>query len=249
MPKNYLVAKNYTITDHTKWYNDRSHEPALAENYNGMEAVMVDTARQHLVGLDDVIVHRGEAEHIRDVFQIHFKEIYDLWRSEPCNILYCDLDVVFLDTARFFDQYDFFAMFNYTDPPRTHDEHYGLTFDHFFNCGIRYYPSTMKQETWDLGFEMLGNWNPDRWDSEQVIYNQMLWTQGIAPQRFYRPDLAFQMLHPSPLHQHNTQFNKIRVDQAAAVHVHGSRGSANRLAVMKELLDLGTQTKDEVLVL
>lgn len=245
--KNYLVAKNYTITDHTKWYDDRSNEVDLTENYNSMESVMVESANRHLLGLDDVIVHRGEAEHIRDVFRIHFKEIYDLWRSEPCNILYTDLDVVFLDTARFFGRYDFFAMFNFTDPPRTVDEHYGLTFDKFFNCGIRYYPSTMKQETWDIGFEMLENWNPDRWDSEQVIYNQMLWSQNIEPQRFYRPDLAFQMLYNQPLHEGNTQFNRISVKQAAAVHVHGSRGSGNRLQIMKDLLD--GNFHEEVLVL
>lgn len=233
--KNYLVAKNYTISDHTKWYNDRSSETGLVNNYAAMEQILVDSARSHLIQLDDIIVHRGEAEHIRDVFRVHFKEIYDLWKSEPCNILYTDLDVVFLDTARYFGQYDFFAMFNFTDPPRTVDDHYGLTFERFFNCGIRYYPSSMKQETWDIGFEMLDNWNPDRWDSEQVIYNQMLWSQNIPPQKFYRPDLAFQMLYDRPLHDGNTQFNRISVEQAAAVHVHGSRGSRDRLEIMRDL--------------
>lgn len=245
--KNYLVAKNYTIKDHTKWYEDRTGEFNLVDNYNKMEELMVSSARQHLVGLDDVIVHRGEAEHIRDVFRIHFKEIYDLWRSEPCNILYCDLDVVFLQQARFFGQYDFFAMFNYTDPPRTVDKHYGLKFDNFFNCGVRYYPSTMKQETWDIGFEMLENWNPDRWDSEQVIYNQMLWSQEVAPQLFYRPDLSFQLLNSMPLHQRNTDFNQIDARQAAVVHVHGSRGSGDRLEIMKQLTD--GEFQEEVILL
>ena len=245
--KNYLVAKNYTISDHTKWYDDRTNESNLVENYTAMEAVMLESAKQHLTGLDEVIVHTGEAEHIRDVFRIHFKEIYDLWKSEQCNILYCDLDVVFLQQARFFDQYDFFAMFNFTDPPSTVDEHYGLTFDRFFNCGIRYYPHTMKQETWDLGFKMLENWNPDRWDSEQVIYNQMLWSQEIAPQKFYRPDLAFQMLNRNPSHQINTDFNRINIRDAAVVHVHGSRGSGDRLQIMKDLIAGNFQ--EEVLVL
>lgn len=245
--KNYLVAKNYTITDHTKWYEDRSHEQNLVANYAAMEKILCDTARQHLVSLDDIVVHRGQATHIRDVFRIHFKEIYDLWSSEPCNILYCDLDVVFLQQARFFDQYDFFAMFNFTDPPRTVDNHYGLMFERFFNCGIRYYPHTMKQETWDIGFEMLDNWNPDRWDSEQVIYNQMLWSQNVAPQRFYRPDLSFQMLNNKPLHQHNTDFNRIDIRQAALVHVHGSRGSGDRLEIMKQLVN--GEFQEEVLLL
>jgi hypothetical protein len=84
---------------------------------------------------------------------------------------------------------------------------------------------------------MLENWNPDRWDAEQVIYNNMLWSQNIEPQLFYRPDLAFQMLNGNPLHQQNTDFNRICVRNAAVVHVHGSRGSGNRLQIMKDLLD------------
>lgn len=241
--KNYLVAKNYTVSDHTKWYDDRSQETDLVANYAAMEQLLVESAQQHLIGLDEIVVHRGEADHIRDVFRTHFSEIHDLWSSEPCNILYCDLDVVFLDKCRYFDQYDFFAMFNFTDPPSTTDAHYGLTFERYFNCGIRYYPHTMTQETWDTGFEMLENWNPDRWDGEQVIYNQMLWSQSISPQQCYRPDLAFQMLFNQPLHQGNTDFNRISVQQAAAVHVHGSRGSGNRLEIMKNLKqgDFGEQ--------
>jgi len=245
--KNYLVAKNYKIVDHTKWYDDRTHEHNLVENYNAMETLLIDSAKDNLVNLDEVVIHRGEAENIREVFKIHFKEIYDLWQNEECNILYCDLDVVFLQKAMYFNQYDFFAMFNFTDPPQTFDDHYGLNFERFFNCGIRYYPHTMKQETWDVGFTMLDNWNPDRWDSEQVIYNQMLWSQNVAPQLFYRPDLAFQMLRDTPLHQANTEFNRIDIRDAAAVHVHGSRGSGNRLQIMQDLLD--GNFREEVLVL
>lgn len=245
--KNYLVTKNYKITDHTKWYDDRTKETNLVVNYQGMESLLTETAKANLVGLDEVIVHRGEAENIRDVFKIHFKEIYDLWSTKECNILYCDLDVVFLKKALIFNQYDFFAMFNFTDPPRTVDEHYGLEFERFFNCGIRYYPHTMKQETWDVGFKMLENWNPDRWDSEQVIYNQMLWSQNVEPQQVYRPDLAFQMLNSNPLHQSNTNFNRISIRDAVGVHVHGSRGSGDRLQIMKDLVS--GNFHEEVLVL
>lgn len=245
--KNYLVAKNYKIVDHTKWYDDRTQESNLVQNYSEMEKILIDSAKEHLVDLDDVVVHRGEAEHIRDVFRVHFKEIYDLWKSEPCNILYCDLDVVFLKQAQFFNQFDFFAMFNFTDPTRTTDEHYNLTFERFFNCGVRYYPHTMKQEIWDLGFQMLDNWNPNRWDAEQVIYNNMLWTQNVDPQQFYRPDLSFQMLFPNPLHQGNAGFNRIDIRNAAVVHVHGSRGSGDRLQIMKDLVQ--GNFKEEVLLL
>lgn len=196
---------------------------------------MLHSASQYLIGLDDVIVHRATATDIREVFKQHFLEIYDLWSKEKCNILYCDLDVVFLKPAEFFNQFEFFSMFNLTDPVRTTDDHYKLTLEYFFNCGIRYYPSTMKQEVWDLGLNMLDNWNPHRWDCEQVIYNNMMWNQGIEPQAVYRPELSFQMLHSDPMHQVNTNFNQMPVTDACAVHVHGSRGSADRLAVMRTL--------------
>jgi hypothetical protein len=75
----------------------------------------------------------------------------------------------------------------------------------------------------------------------------MLWSQNIEPQLFYRPDLAFQMLNGNPLHQQNTDFNRISVRNAAVVHVHGSRGSGNRLQIMQELTE--GNFSEEVLLL
>ena len=39
MSKNFLVFKNYNITDHTKWYNDRTSEIDLVDNYKAMEKI------------------------------------------------------------------------------------------------------------------------------------------------------------------------------------------------------------------
>lgn len=233
--KNYLVVKNYSIVDQTKWYNDRTFETDLTNNYKEMEDILLKSAKFHLADLHDIIVHRGQASNIRDVFRIHFKEIYDIWSESSCNILYCDLDVIFVAKTHIFNQYNFFAMFNFTDPPSTKDDHYNLTFEHFFNCGIRYYPHNMRQDIWDLGFEMLNNWNPDRWDSEQVIYNNMLWSQDITLKETHRPNLAFQMLNSNPLDQFNVDFNKIEANEASVFHLHGSRGSAERLKIMKQM--------------
>ena len=134
---NILVAKNYTITDHSKWYDDKSSSAQIIQTtYSKMEEVLVRTAKKHVVGLDEIVVHRGEADNIRDVFKLHFKEIYDLWK-EGHNVLYCDLDVMFLKSVEYFNKYNKFTMFNLTDPTSTTDSHYNLTFEHFFNCGIR----------------------------------------------------------------------------------------------------------------
>lgn len=235
MPRNLLVSKNYNITDHSKWYSDRSQEKDIAENYTAMEQLLVSSAQQNIAELDQVIVHRGDVQNVRDLFKVHFEEIYQLWSNTDCNILYADLDVVFARPVQYFGKFDLFSMFNLTDPPRTHDSHYNLKLDYFFNCGIRYYPHNMSQAVWDLGFEMLDNWNPERYDSEQVVYNAMMWSQNPDPMQYYRPHLAYQVLTSNSVA--NDKFNQISESQASTFHVHGSRGSGNRLDVMHRLLD------------
>jgi len=231
--KNILVLKNYKIADHSKWYNNRSTEPGLVENYKAMEEMCINSAHKNIPNLDDVVVFTGEADNIRDVFKKNFYEIYDLWK-EGNNILYCDLDVVFLHRADYFNQFEYFSMFNYTDPRSTIDEHYDLEIEHFFNCGIRYYPADMSQDVWDIGLGMLDNWNPERWDSEQIIYNAMMWSQDISLADVLKPALAYQFLYSDQQDLCN-EWNGTKIEDANAVHVHGSRGSGNRLALMTKL--------------
>lgn len=245
---NILVCKNYEITDHTKWYDDRSNEKDLVENYKGMEELCLTSAEKNIKDLDDIKVFRGKAENIRDVFKDNFYEIHDLWQ-EGHNILYCDLDVVFTKPVSYFSDYNHFSMFNFTDPPRTSDDHYNLIFDHYFNCGIRYYPEEMSSDVWDIGFKMLENWNPERWDSEQIIYNAMLWSQeDVTPKDLWQPQIAYQMLlDPRSANgdKINNNFNKISYTEAGAVHVHGSRGSEDRLGLMQALLDGNIESVNE----
>jgi len=229
---NILVTKNYTVQDHSRWYNNRSGEANLVANYDQMQQIMTATAQQHIVDLDGVHVFTGTADNIRTVFVANFKEIYDLWR-EGHNILYADLDVVFVNAYTVFGTTDYFSMFNYTEPTATYDHHYQLDLPHFFNCGIRYYPQSMDQSVWDLGFRMLENFDWNRWDSEQVIYNAMQWSQSSNVADFLQPVLAYQYLSNDI--NFNNSFNGIDIAQACAVHVHGSRGSANRLQTMMRL--------------
>lgn len=239
---NILVCKNYTITDHTKWYNDRTNETGLVENYTAMEELCVASAKKYVKDLDEVKVFRGEADNIRDVFKINFYEIYDLWQQGN-NILYVDLDVIFINNAEYFNQFDKFAMFNFTDPSSTTDSHYDITLPQFFNCGIRYYPSSMDQSIWDKGIAMVENWNPDRWDCEQVIYNAMMWDQALELGNVYNPPLAFQMLASDMEDAMNTNFNHIHISEAKAIHLHGSRDSFSRLQVMEKLSRLEIPAK------
>jgi hypothetical protein len=230
--KNILVSKNYTVADHSKWYENRQHEHDLADNYTAMEQLMVSSAQQHVNGLSDIVIHRGNAENIREVFREHFFEIYELWKT-GCNILYVDLDVLFLKPYSVFGEHDRFMMFNYTSPKHTKDTHYNITIQHYFNCGVRYYPSTMPQSCWQVGIDMINNWNPKRWDSEQVIYNQMMWSQNIDVSTALKPALAYQYINDTEAS--NNRFNQLELSEACAVHFHGTRNSKKRLAKMREL--------------
>lgn len=232
---NLLVLKNYTITDHSKWHCDRSHETKLKVCYDTMEVYCRSSAFEYLQDLDDIIVTRGEEENIRDVFRDHFEEIYEIW-SEGNNVLYTDLDVLFKKPVKIFNQFEHFSMFNYTDPKQTRCDHFNVDLPHFFNCGVRYYPKDMDHKIWDLGFALLDNWDENRWDSEQVIYNIMMWKQGLSLSQVYRPELAYQYLIDNM--NYNNSFNQIPLQNSSIIHVHGSRGSDNRADLMSQLYNL-----------
>lgn len=223
---NYIVSKNYEVLDHTKWNVNRSKEHDLKDNYDQMELLMVDSAK-HVIDVNDIIIHRGKTTDIREVFKLHFFEIYELWKT-GCNILYVDLDVLFIKHVEFFNKFDKFMMFNYTANKKTTDSHYGITIDHFFNCGVRYYPSTMSRDVWDIGFRMIENWNPNRWNCEQLIYNQMMWSQSHNVKDFLRPELAYQ--YTDTRHEKD---NGINISNAKVIHFHGSRGSKQKLEIMR----------------
>lgn len=233
---NILVSKNYKLKDQSKWPRDRSRE-TVGELYTEMQKYLLDTAQQYLQNLDDIIVHQGEADNIRDVFKIHFMEIYELWKQGH-NILYCDLDVIFNNPTDVFGKFNQFTMFNYTDPKSTIDHHYNVSLSNFFNCGVRYYPENMSQEIWDLGLKMLDNWNPDRWDAEQIIYNVMMWRQSPRLDEFLHPELNWMSHHyriygDQQQKQYAEKWNELPLEEAQIIHFAGTRGAAQVVDLMK----------------
>lgn len=237
--KNILVLKNYDITDHTQWPSDRTHETGLKEGYNDMEKMCVSSARKYLDDLDDIIVSRGKAENIRDVFVSHFHDIYDIWKQGN-NVLYTDLDVLFVKPVKVFGEFDFFGMFNLTSPPVTRCTKRNVNLGAYFNCGIRYYPANMSQAIWDKGFQMLEDWDSGRWDAEQIMYNIMMWDQGVSFDQVFRQELSYQLLKHSD-HAFNEKFNHTcPLKEAKIIHFHGSRDATVRAALMKKLYDQST---------
>ena len=53
---NILVYKNYTVNDHSKWYNDRTDEGDIQNSYTQMEELSVASAEAYVQDLDEIKV-------------------------------------------------------------------------------------------------------------------------------------------------------------------------------------------------
>jgi len=169
MPKNYLLLKNYELTEQFYLFRDMKRVRLF---YNELEEYLVESAQLYLKDLDDIIITRKTATTDQHMFYDHMLEIEKLWKQEPCNILYMDLDTVMIKPVDIFNHgYTDFSMLN-------------------GNCGVRYYPATMNPELWKIQSEEMKNWNTEakvlhdvegdpedygyKWAREQDIFNTML---------------------------------------------------------------------------
>jgi len=197
---------------------------------------------KHLQGDWEFIFFNKEVENIQEVFKDHFFEIYDIWKQGDTNILYCGPDNIMMKPTDVFGKYDDFMMFNYTDPKSSVEpNHYDIQHEHFFNADVRYYPSTMSQDIWDMGLEMAENWDFNSWNTEQFILNKMLWDQ---PSRTLNNTLDSSIAYQG--HQlfiedweqrkaYSNEWNASDIKDAQIIHLHGSRNAPRKYALMKQL--------------
>jgi hypothetical protein len=202
--KNYLVLKNYYISDSFYLFQKGIELDTKREEYNKMESIVVRSANHYLRNLDEIIIHRENVRNDQEMFKDHMYRIMALYKSEPCNILYCDLDIVFIKAVDIFNMIDVFAM------PDT-------------NCGVRYYPYSkfsslqsriMNQETkdWDTSQTFSHSLaNPlYKWDREQDIYQKIAGVEGRNNQ--IMNSLVHQVYHEytgaSIIHCNGTNTNK-----------------------------------------
>ena len=232
--KNYLVKSYFKIKDPDWKVVDRSHESDLYDKYTTMHNISVASFNRHLLGNWELKFFGGECDHINQAFEKTFWAIHDLWHSEPCNILYTDPDTVALKPFMPWTGYQNFMMFNYTDP-RSFDKlnPYNQKFDNFFNAGVRYFPATMSKDTWKLGTDMAANWDTATYDTEQIILNAMLWSQGMPLHEVLDPTVAWQGFNL--VQDYCTTWNQCPIDHARIVHLHSSRGADSRVAFMQNL--------------
>ena len=240
--KNYLVKSLFEVKD-TNWkVLDRSHEKDLFANYMAMHELSSTSYKKFLQGDWELKFITGTVTQINEAFEQTFWAIHDLWHSEPCNILYTDPDTIAIKPVDIWDQFNGFRMFNYTDPREYKGNNpYGREFTNFFNAGVRYFPATMKEETWQQGAAMAKTWDASTYDTEQIILNAMLWDQGIQLEETLRPQIAWQLFHPDMSFM--GAWNGCSIDQAQILHLHSSRDAGNRLDIMNNIakqLNFGT---------
>ena len=236
--KNYLVKSLYSLKSTFWHFKDRRDEPDLKLNYQKMHQVSIDSFRKHLGGTWEYRFYGGDLMRINQAFEQTFWEIYELWHREPCNILYTDVDTVMVNPYTPWDDIKYCQMFNFTDHKRPFKEpnKHNLTFDIFFNAGVRYFPSTMSEETWEHGLKLARDWDHAQYNSEQIVLNCMMWSQGVELKDVYRPDIAYQAhLLPESTIDESDAWNGCALADAKIVHVHGSKDSSSKLQLMKDL--------------
>ena len=224
------------------WFEDRSGEGDLYDWYMKMHDISLRSFEKHLQGDWEFIFFNKEVENIQEVFKDHFFEIYDIWKQGDTNILYCGPDNIMMKPTEFFGKYDDFMMFNYTDPKSSVEpNHYNIQHQHFFNADVRYYPSTMSQDIWDMGLEMAENWDFNSWNTEQFILNKMLWDQpNRSLLNTIDPTIAYQghQLFIEEWEQrkaYSNDWNGCDIKDARIIHLHGSRNAPRKFSLMEQL--------------
>jgi hypothetical protein len=232
--KNYLVKSLFKVTDPDWKIAVRANEPNMYKNYVKMHQLSMATYKKFLPGDWELKFVSGVADHINQAFEKTFWFIHDLWHKEPCNILYTDPDTLAIKPLDFWDQYSNFMMFNHTDPKQFNAKNiYNKQFDHFFNAGVRYFPSSMSQDIWNTATEMAKSWDSSTYDTEQIILNTMLWNQNVTINQVRDPTTAFQIVRGTL--QECEEWNGCKLTDARIVHFHSSRDSNNRVNVMQEM--------------
>jgi len=230
--KNYLVKGLHRIVS-TKWWpgRDRADEGDIYSKYAEM-AKLSEASFCHFLQDDwELIRLESTASDVNHVFRQQFRAIWNLWNEEPCNIYYCGADVQLLKPTTVFGQYKHFMMFNYTDPRSLEDV------DHFLNADVRYFPAEMDKTMFAdalIKMEAMHSWNGD-----QLLYNRMLWGQGLSPSEVIDPTMAYQgpwiMGNNPETKAFTDNWNGCKLEDAFVVHWHGSRHAHLKLEVMQSI--------------
>lgn len=178
------------------------------------------SAKKYLHGIDKIVIHRRTVKNDQEMFLHHAELLKQLYHSGDYNILYCDLDIVFVKPTRIFGEFDHFSMAG-------------------SNCGVRYYPAGgMTDELWQIQQEWVSNWQTDFASQQERIDN---WQ--------YEQDMYVAM-HQTVLQEHKfvNAFGKVvhqvynpPAEGFTMVHCCGTSQQFNGIELQRWLLDLSLQ--------
>ena len=229
--KNYVVWTNCRISETEERFGIRPcGDPESQAAYDTMFKISRASVRKFLSGEWEEIVFTDPSPTRVDMFKANWQRIWDVWHREPCNILYLDSDTMMIQPTEIFGRFSEFRLFNWSDPKKNKQ------FDNYFNAGVRYYPSTMSDQTWTIGQTIAESWNLDIWDQEQLIFNEMFWSQDIEESDRRHPELNWQGMHMirgiAGMQKALEEWNELPAAKAHIIHVHGSRSAVHTAQLM-----------------
>lgn len=216
--------------------------------YHAMHEIVCHSAETFIQEDFEFQIIEEDVDSYQQVFHNNFHHVSDMWHeNKHTNILFLDTDTLVVAPVEVFSgKFTEFQMFNYTDPKtlcgRDADNKYGLRHQHYFNAGVRYYPETMSEETWDLGWKYAVDWDYNIWGTEQIIFNEMMFSQNRDVNHWLRPEMGFQAMNLPFDNIDNQEANKylrdwngIGINDAKILHLHGTRGAGNTVLLQWNL--------------
>ena len=215
--------------------------------YNAMSEIVIHSAETFIQEDFETVIFKDDVDSYQQIFHNNFQHVYDEWNKDgPNNILFLDCDTLVINPVEVFGKFEHFQMFNYTDPKTLSGDDvnnkYGLKHEHYFNAGCRYYPDSMSEDVWDLGWKYANDWDYNIWGTEQIIFNEMMYSQNPDVNAWLRPEMNFQAMNvpfnnidDNRLHDYLTDWNGISMNEANICHLHGTRGAGNTLLLQWEL--------------
>jgi hypothetical protein len=94
----------------------------------------------------------------------------------------------------------------------------------------------MNEGTWAFGLKMIDHL--DWWNGDQVLYNIMVWCQGLSHEQVIDPRMAWQgFMLPMYPKEAGDKWNNCPLEEAKIIHWAGSRGAARTVEMMQQMND------------